>query len=200
MQLSVLTGDEANERAILSGHARAYDPIRRLSARSPKLATTRGKTKILVVEDTASWRSILVSILRSRPDLEIACEISDGITAVKQASELQPELILLDIGIPELNGLEAAKIIRTLSPQSKIVFVTQDRKLATGGDEQPLRAFPSYEQLAKFMTTEVPDTEAYFGNFREAVLAVRTDWRLEVSRLDSDSLKKLQVCKFALAR
>jgi HK97 family phage major capsid protein len=72
-------------------------------------------------------------------------------------------------------------------------FAALDRKIATGGDEQPLRAFPSYEALRKFMTTAVPDTEAYIGNFSESVLEVRSDWRLEVSRLDSDSLKKLQV-------
>jgi CheY-like chemotaxis protein len=65
-------------------------------------------------------------MLRSRPDLEIICEASDGRDAVKQAAELQPELILLDIGLPALNGIEAAKQIRKVSSKSKIVFVTQE--------------------------------------------------------------------------
>jgi CheY-like chemotaxis protein len=52
--------------------------------------------------------------------------ISDGLEAVREAQRLQPDLILLDIGLPSLNGLEAARRIRTLSPTSKIVFVTQE--------------------------------------------------------------------------
>lgn len=52
--------------------------------------------------------------------------VSDGLEAVREAQRLQPGLILLDIGLPTLNGLEAARQIRTLSPASKIVFVTQE--------------------------------------------------------------------------
>ena len=52
--------------------------------------------------------------------------VSDGLEAVREAQRLQPDLILLDIGLPTLNGLDAARRIRTLSPASKIVFVTQE--------------------------------------------------------------------------
>jgi DNA-binding NarL/FixJ family response regulator len=85
----------------------------------------RGKPRVLVVEDTESWRRIIVSMLRHH-DLETAYEVSDGLAAVSKAAELQPELILLDIGIPKLSGIEAAKQIRKLSPGSKIIFVTQE--------------------------------------------------------------------------
>ena len=60
--------------------------------------------------------------LSTRPGLQIVSEASDGLEGVQKAVELQPALIVLDIGLPELNGIEAARRIRKLSPQSKILF------------------------------------------------------------------------------
>lgn len=79
-----------------------------------------------MVEDIEAWRCTLVSIVESGVDLEIVCQVADGETAVKKAAELKPELILLDIGIPRLNGLEAAKEIGKLPHTPKIIFVTQE--------------------------------------------------------------------------
>jgi len=53
-------------------------------------------------------------------------KVSDGLEAVRRAEELNPDLILLDIGLPTLNGLEAARQIRKVAPASKIVFLTQE--------------------------------------------------------------------------
>jgi DNA-binding NarL/FixJ family response regulator len=65
-------------------------------------------------------------MLDRRPDLQIVGEVSDGLEAVQKAEELQPHLILLDVGLPSLNGIEAARQIRKLSPKSKILFVSQE--------------------------------------------------------------------------
>jgi DNA-binding NarL/FixJ family response regulator len=83
--------------------------------------------RVLVVEDYAAFRRFLVSTTQSKAELQVICEVADGAEAVQKARELQPELILLDIGLPSLNGIEAARQIRKLSPNSKILFVSENR-------------------------------------------------------------------------
>ena len=82
--------------------------------------------RVLVVEDSAPFRQFIHSTLAKRSDLQIICEVADGREAVQKAKVLKPDLILLDIGLPTLNGIEAARQIRKLAPESKIVFVSQE--------------------------------------------------------------------------
>jgi DNA-binding NarL/FixJ family response regulator len=82
--------------------------------------------RVLVVEDYEPFRRFVCSTLGKRPELQIVCEVSDGLEAVHKAEELQPDLILLDVGLPSLNGIDAARRIRKLSPESRILFVSQD--------------------------------------------------------------------------
>jgi len=82
--------------------------------------------RVLVVDDYEPFRRIVVSQLQKQPELVIA-EASDGFEAVQKAKELQPDLILLDLGLPNLNGIEAARQIRQLSPKSKILFLSEYR-------------------------------------------------------------------------
>ena len=83
-------------------------------------------SRVLVVDDNGLFRRFIRSALGKRPELHIVCEVSDGLEAVQKAQELQPDLILLDIGLPTLNGIEAARRIRKLSPESKILFLSQE--------------------------------------------------------------------------
>jgi DNA-binding NarL/FixJ family response regulator len=59
-------------------------------------------------------------------DLHVAGEASDGLEAVQKAKALKPDLVLLDIGLPKLNGIEAARRIRSRAPRSKILFLSQE--------------------------------------------------------------------------
>ena len=84
-------------------------------------------TRVLVVDDYAPWRRFVLEVLDQVPDLKIVAEASDGLDAVQTAQRFQPDLILLDIGLPVLNGIEAARRIRTCSPQSKILIFSAQR-------------------------------------------------------------------------
>ena len=82
--------------------------------------------KILVVEDFDRFRQFLVLSLRQRIEFQPIYEASDGLEAVARAEELKPDLILLDIGLPLVSGIKAGRRIRKVSPNSKILFVSQE--------------------------------------------------------------------------
>ena len=83
--------------------------------------------RVLVVDDYGPWRRYFATMLRKELGLQVIGEASDGLEAVQRAQELQPDLILLDIGLPTLSGIEAARRIREVSPASKILFVSENR-------------------------------------------------------------------------
>ena len=82
--------------------------------------------RILVVDDFEPFRRFVCALLAARPELQVIGEASDGLQAMQKAEELQPDLILLDIGLPALNGIEAAHRISRLVPAAKILFVSQE--------------------------------------------------------------------------
>ena len=88
----------------------------------------RGKSvRLLVVDDYEPWHDFVSKALLDEPELQVIGGVSDGLEAVQQAQQLRPDLILLDIGLPGLNGIEAARRIRGVSPTSKILFVSENR-------------------------------------------------------------------------
>jgi DNA-binding NarL/FixJ family response regulator len=93
---------------------------------SGKVATRVPLIRVLVVEDFEPFRRFVCSTLEKKSELQVVCEVSDGLEAVQKAEELQPDLILLDIGLPTLNGIEAARQIRELAPEAKIIFLSQE--------------------------------------------------------------------------
>jgi DNA-binding NarL/FixJ family response regulator len=94
-----------------------------------------------VVDDFADWRLCIRKKLHENRGLQVIGVASDGLEAVLKAKELQPDLILLDIGLPKLNGIEAARRISKVAPESRILFLSQERDadvaqaaLSAGGD------------------------------------------------------------------
>jgi len=82
--------------------------------------------RILVVDDFQSYRKFISPSIQQKSEWQVVGEAADGLEGVNRAQELQPDLVLLDIGLPKLNGIEAAKRIRTLAPRSRIVFLSQE--------------------------------------------------------------------------
>jgi DNA-binding NarL/FixJ family response regulator len=80
--------------------------------------------RILIADDHEGWRRQVLSLLQARPEWQVIAEAADGPETVQKAEELKPDLILLDIGLPKLNGIEAARRIQQLSPNSKIMFLS----------------------------------------------------------------------------
>src|SRR5215831_10003501 len=80
---------------------------------------------MLVVEDHEPFREFICALLQERPGVQII-EASNGLDGIEKAKELDPDLILFDIGLPKLNGIEAAKAVREFAPHIKLLFITQE--------------------------------------------------------------------------
>jgi len=108
-------------------------------------------------------------MLRIDPELCVVAEVGDGLGAVQKAKELKPDLILLDIGLPSLDGLEAADRICQVAPGTKIIFVTQNndkdvvrRALSNGAQGYVLKTDAGAELLSA--VTRVLGCDDYVSN------------------------------------
>lgn len=113
-----------------------------------------GPISILVADDFEPWRQYVCSMLQTRPEFCVVAEVGDGLEAVQKVQELKPDLILLDIGFPKLDGLQAASRIRQVAPATAIIFVThnsdkdvREAALRTGARGYVLKANAARELL-----------------------------------------------------
>lgn len=83
------------------------------------------RARILIVDDHEIFRRGLRSLLESRPEFEILGEAGDGLQAIEKAVELRPDVIVMDVSMPQLDGLQATRQIRKKLPQTKILILSQ---------------------------------------------------------------------------
>ena len=96
--------------------------------------------RVLVADDYEPLRRFVSSTLEKLPQLKLVGEASDGLEALQKAQELQPEMIVLDINLPKLNGFEVARRVREHIPQLKIIFFSEDRSFDVAEDALRLGA------------------------------------------------------------
>jgi DNA-binding NarL/FixJ family response regulator len=115
--------------------------------------------RVFVVDDFEPFRQFVCATLGERNDLQIIGEAADGLEAVQKAVELKPDLILMDIGLPSLNGLEAARRILELVPESKIIFLSQESSAEVVREALDLGAW-GYVVKVKAVSGLMPAVEA----------------------------------------
>lgn len=82
--------------------------------------------RILVVDDFAPWRRFLKTLLAVTPEWQLSGEAINGADALRKAQELQPDLVLLDLDLPDVSGIDLARQLQLVVPNAKIVFLTAE--------------------------------------------------------------------------
>ena len=95
-----------------------------MSSYEVKGVITVRKVRILVADDMETWRDYISSMLHNEPSFEIISQVVDGLEAVLAAKQHQPTIALLDIGLPRMSGIDAARSIQALAPNTRIVFLS----------------------------------------------------------------------------
>jgi DNA-binding NarL/FixJ family response regulator len=91
-------------------------------------------TKVLIADDHQLFREGLVNLLSSAPDVEVIGEAEDGKDAIEKAMKLKPDVLLIDIGMPHMNGIEATRVLKKDFRELKIIAVSMhsDRQFVKG--------------------------------------------------------------------
>lgn len=127
--------------------------------------------RILVVDDHPSFRHILRAFLEANPNWEVCGEAADGCEAVSKTTELHPDVILMDLDMPRLNGLEATRKIHENCPSIKILILTLhdnsilSRVAQLSGAQGYVRKSESFDVLTRAIDT-AGDTDSFFDSSR----------------------------------
>jgi two-component system, NarL family, nitrate/nitrite response regulator NarL len=122
--------------------------------------------RVLVVDDSEVIRRGICKVLHLEPDIEVVCEAVDGVDGVRKAKEHKPDFVLMDVTMPGMNGLEAARLINQESPSIRIVMVSQHNfpayrreALASGASGYVVKA-DAFQELIPELRRIQSDTSA----------------------------------------
>ncbi len=118
--------------------------------------TLKRPTRILIVDDNEIMRSLLRNILRNREDYEIVGEASNGALALKLTESLKPDIVCMDVKMPEMDGLDALRHIKNAHPEISIVMITGNASVENVQESQQSGA--SGFIIKPFNATMVLDT------------------------------------------
>ena len=151
------------------------------------------KIKVLVADDHQLFREGMVNLLFSAPDIEVIAQAKDGKDAVEKAKHYKPDVVLMDIGMPEMNGIEATGVIKNEMPGVKVVAVSMhsDRQYVKGilevGADGYLLKNCTYRQLTDAIQS-VYDGKKYLS---EDITELVISGYLDPSKIESDSYSEL---------
>jgi DNA-binding NarL/FixJ family response regulator len=115
--------------------------------------------RLLIVDDHEIFRRGLRALLELSPDWQICGEAVDGLDAVEQCKSLKPDIVVLDVSMPRLNGLEAARLIIKEKPEPQIVIITQhdSPQIRTAALEAGARAFVTKSAVGSDLVRAIRD-------------------------------------------
>jgi len=142
------------------------------------------KIRVLIADDHAIVRDGLKAILDAQPDIEVVAEATEGQQAAQQAAQIRPDMVIMDVTMPGMNGLEATRLIKSDNPDVKVLILTM------------------HDNDQYFFQTLQAGASGYFvkgGSSNELVGAIRTVYQGEVflypsmaKRLLNNYVKKLR--------
>jgi DNA-binding NarL/FixJ family response regulator len=114
-------------------------------------------SRVLIVDDSGLARRMLRSVLESEPDVEVCGEAEDGKSAIGKTESLDPDVVVLDIRMPVLNGLAATKRIRQFSPRTAVLLVSVDsnRQIVEAAREAGAQGYVSKENAVQTLVRAV---------------------------------------------
>lgn len=175
------------------------------------------KVKLLVADDHKIFRQGIKKLLEEEPDLQVVGEAADGRETIKKATELKPDVILMDIAMANLNGLQATKQIKKILPDTKVIMVTMHKNeeyvlqsfqagasgyiLKEGAVEELVSAIRTIHQDKSFLSPAISKTliDAYLRKMEtgktETPFDLLTDREREVLQLIAEGNTNREVAK-----
>jgi DNA-binding NarL/FixJ family response regulator len=158
--------------------------------------------KVLIADDHQLFREGLMNLISSAPDIEVIGEAKDGKEATEKVKTLNPEVVLIDIGMPKMNGIEATRIIKKQQPEIKIIAVSMhsDRQFVKGvleaGADGYLLKNCTYRQLIEAIKSVVEGKKYLSDDITEMVIKGYLDPEVEVAgNQDELSERELEILK-----